>query len=218
MSCKWFIGPKETKTRLTGKCWHVWDTTGFALSLLDLLSTLFPLCSQFDIFSQELTHKIFWAAKHPLYSLTKHFWKHSTFENQFIIQNQHSAFQIDIFGQEYVSVKTFKTRIWMCRGTIKIHPSLKESYFVGKCGYTSGRWEMHCRTGRLQLFQHPRYHHLTDFRLYTTVCILVRVQSKDLLHLLHYQKCLSSLKSTDITLSYVIFLRDKNLNREESFF
>lgn len=124
---KWFIGPKETKTRLTGKCWHIWDITGFALSLLDLLSVLFPLCSQTDIFPQELTHEIFWAAKPSLYPLTKHFWKHRTFENQFIIQNMHCAFQSDIFGQEYVRVKTFKMRTQMCKGTLEIHPHLKET-------------------------------------------------------------------------------------------
>lgn len=104
----------------------------------------------------------------------------------------------------------------MCRGTLKIHPSLKESYFLGKHGYSSGRWVMHCRTGRFQIFQHL-YHHLIEFRLHATVCILVRVQSKDLLHLLHYKKCLSSLKSTDITLSHVIILRETNLNRAEPF-
>lgn len=47
--------------------------------------------------------------------------------------------------------------------------------------------------------------------------ILVREQSEDLLNLLHYKKCLSSLKSTDITLSYEIFLRETNLNRGEPF-
>lgn len=124
---KWCIGPKQVKTRLTGKCWRIWDTTGFALSLLDLQSVLFPLCPQIDIFPQELTHEIFWAAKNSLYPLTKRFWKHTTFENQFIIQNMQCAFQTEIFGQEYVRVKAFKMRIQTCKGTLEIHPSVKET-------------------------------------------------------------------------------------------
>lgn len=37
------------------------------------------------------------------------------------------AFQTEISGQEYVRVKAFKMRIQMCKGTLEIHPSVKET-------------------------------------------------------------------------------------------
>lgn len=153
-----FIGPKEARKRLTGKCLYIWDKTGFTgnQSRPPGPTVTYP--------SSLLPGWHFFPRTYTWHFLSQYLLKkqrvliHSTFKNRSVsvwtTEYRSSIWDREFRRKIHKHENIQNKRITMQMGTLERHASLMGTLFVRIHGYIQTAYEWHCRTDGFQLFQH----------------------------------------------------------------